>query len=694
MATKRIAVLGGGIGGLSTAYEIVCKHPEHEVTVFEMSWRLGGKCASQKNLAIGERNEEHGIHVLFGCYENAFHLLKRVYAELGLDWKHVFIGEPGFTIFDKSGDSWEPWTFTLPRLPGEPGNRVDPPSRFPSVFELAKRGLRWVWDHVLQRASAHMPAWALQELKARVEKIFDQLDAGPTEQHIGKALEKLEDAFERFDKLANVQRRLANALHGRVSWSAPSKPLRQLRVVAEIGLAAGAGLLRASIRGRRLYDLNDVDFIEWLKMNAIGGGLSQTAEKSGPLRMIYEASFAYEDGDTNRPNYAAGTVLYVLYRMLIDYRGYQTYKMRNGTAEALITPLYRALLNRNVRFEFFHRVDEIALTADQRNVKAVRFGVQSKAINGSYEPLIDGTDSWPTRPKYELLENGNILDQSDELVPSGYDLDDPRTAAPPFAQRTITWRGDGGGGEDSFDDVILAIPPAASRRACKALERSNTVGNRWRNMFDGLKDTPTQSCQIWFDRDAKQLGWKGDPGSALTGAYEQPLSNWADYSCVLASEKWPVDVRSVAYLCGCLVETSDLKTFRPAYWRQVMQENAEKWLEKNSDLLWPSLFVAGQLDWNRLVDLGGKQGKERLAAQYVRANLSPSGRYLLSVKGSFKYRLAAWESGFDNLFLAGDWTRNGADNGCVEATVMSARRAARAILALRKDELPVYGEDD
>jgi hypothetical protein len=37
---------------------------------------------------------------------------------------------------------------------------------------------------------------------------------------------------------------------------------------------------------------------------------------------------------------------------------------------------------------------------------------------------------------------------------------------------------------------------------------------------------------------------------------------------------------------------------------------------------------------------------------------------------------------------------NGADNGCVEATVMSARQAARALLRLGKDDLPVHGEDD
>jgi hypothetical protein len=126
----------------------------------------------------------------------------------------------------------------------------------------------------------------------------------------------------------------------------------------------------------------------------------------------------------------------------------------------------------------------------------------------------------------------------------------------------------------------------------------------------------------------------------------------------------------------------------------IRRGNAEVWLETYANRLWPNLFRDGRLDWDRLVDLHGNSGKARLAAQFFRANLSFSGRYLQSVKGSFPHRMAAWESGFDNLFLAGDWTRNGADNGCVEATVMSARRAARAVLGLTKDDLPVYGEGD
>ncbi len=75
---------------------------------------------------------------------------------------------------------------------------------------------------------------------------------------------------------------------------------------------------------------------------------------------------------------------------------------------------------------------------------------------------------------------------------------------------------------------------------------------------------------------------------------------------------------------------------------------------------------------------GRRSGPKRLDAQYWRANTTPSERYVLTPAGSVHYRLAAEESGVENLVLAGDWTRNGIDGGCVEAAMTSGMRAARA----------------
>ena len=42
-------------------------------------------------------------------------------------------------------------------------------------------------------------------------------------------------------------------------------------------------------------------------------------------------------------------------------------------------------------------------------------------------------------------------------------------------------------------------------------------------------------------------------------------------------------------------------------------------------------------------------------------------------------RLPSHDSDFDNLYLAGDWTFTDLNIGCIEAAVISARMASRAI---------------
>jgi uncharacterized protein with NAD-binding domain and iron-sulfur cluster len=87
----------------------------------------------------------------------------------------------------------------------------------------------------------------------------------------------------------------------------------------------------------------------------------------------------------------------------------------------------------------------------------------------------------------------------------------------------------------------------------------------------------------------------------------------------------------------------------------------------------------GSVDWDLLVDPENRKGAERFKAQFVLANWTGTERYTLSLAGATKYRLKADQSGYANLYLAGDWTDNHFNSGCVEASVMSGMIASRAI---------------
>jgi len=78
---------------------------------------------------------------------------------------------------------------------------------------------------------------------------------------------------------------------------------------------------------------------------------------------------------------------------------------------------------------------------------------------------------------------------------------------------------------------------------------------------------------------------------------------------------------------------------------------------------------------------------------YHRANIDPSERYVLSVSGSTTFRLHGYATGFSNLYLAGDWTINGLNAGCVEAATISGKIVGN-VLCGNPPEKDVWGYKD
>lgn len=87
------------------------------------------------------------------------------------------------------------------------------------------------------------------------------------------------------------------------------------------------------------------------------------------------------------------------------------------------------------------------------------------------------------------------------------------------------------------------------------------------------------------------------------------------------------------------------------------------------------------LDFDLLVctEDDSAKGVARFDQQFWRANIDPNERYTQSPAGSTKCRIKAWDTGYDNLVIAGDWTYTGLNVGSMEGTVMSGRLAAHAI---------------
>jgi uncharacterized protein with NAD-binding domain and iron-sulfur cluster len=667
---RRIAVLGGGIASLAAAYELTSRPgsaERYEITVYQLGFRLGGKGASGCNRAASDRIEEHGLHVWMGFYENAFQLIRRCYGELGrrpdeplATWRDAFKPHDFVTWEEEVGGRYRHWFAPFPRNDGEPGGGFPSPTPWDHVRELVPGMLRG-WYHMKESPSlgAHLRGVALGSAIVALQVAYraatlpgSSIEAG------GSAL---------LAPLTALRARVQEAVERRVE---EDDDARRLWICFDLIHAFTTGLIVDRVVTLGFDAIDDDDLRAWLRRH----GASDLTLRSALVRSMYDFVFAYADGDMERPAIGAGTMARVVLRMLFAHPGAIFYKMQAGMGETVFAPLYEVLRRRGVRFEFFHRADRLELSSDGSLVDTIRMGVQAKVRSGPYRPLIEvgGLPCWPTEPLYDQLVEGAALETG------RIDLESRWTPWPDSGSRVLRR------GED-FDDVVLGIPLGALRPLCDELIAARPA---WRAMVEHVKTVQTQAMQLWLTRDLVELGWTR-PSPLLTG-YAYPHSTWADFSHLLPREGWSSAraelPRSLAYFCGPMVERTrppgEEEHDFPERARRAAQESGRRWIQHHLARLWPEaggMRPGEAFDWGLLVDPSGAEGPQRLEAQYVRANVNPWDRYVLSVPGSTRHRLRSDESGIDNLWLAGDWVRTGLNLGCIEGAVMAGRQASRAI---------------
>jgi uncharacterized protein with NAD-binding domain and iron-sulfur cluster len=215
-------------------------------------------------------------------------------------------------------------------------------------------------------------------------------------------------------------------------------------------------------------------------------------------------------------------------------------------------------------------------------------------------------------------------------------------------------------------------------------------------MVEKVATVQTQAMQVWMRPTSAQLGW--DQATILTG-YAQPFDTWCDMSHLLEREAWPAGnvPGNIGYFCGPMQDPKTVPPFSdPAFPGQqtgMAKQTSIDFLDWFAAPLWPGGTDATdpkKFNWS-LLDAPSGTGTARFDAQYWRANVNPSDRYVISLPGTTQYRLKAGDSKFANLVLAGDWVRNGLNYGCVESAVMGGLQAARALCGFPEE---IVGEED
>lgn len=702
MADKqRVIILGGGVAGLTAAFQL-SEHPGYDLTVYQMGWRLGGKGASGRNQGIGHRIEEHGLHVWFGFYENAFRTMRRVYSLLGRSGKAPLHDvDSAFTPINDlmMVEEWNgqriPWHVALPTDNRKPG--VGPEI---TLWDMLTLVVKWCIDEVEGKLtndlvpgdapphSAH-PATLIEALEhagiALLSTILGSHTAHLRQAHALMTAMPDDPAHHhpsQHDAIAWLLKEAANDLWDRAKNQIDTDDqVRRTWIFANLACTTVAGLLDDEVLYKG-FDPQDVyELTEWWYNHALveDQRANDVTFKSAPVEAVYDLAFAYLNGDTSQPSLAAGSGLRGVLRMIFGYKGSTVYMMNAGMGDTIFAPLYEVLRQRGVKIEFFSRVATLGLNDDKNALDTVTISRQVNLNVDEYAPLVLVKDlpCWPSEPLYDQIVEGA------ELKARGINLE----RSPGYTDWVDT------GGEFTlkqgadFDVAILAIPIGALPPITQELIHASDA---WKQMTEKIDAVPTQAFQLWMNRDSKGLGI--DPPRPLTGAYVEPFSSLTDFSHLLERENWPeaANARYIMYSCNALTRIDGEK--QNDAWTRV-RANTLDLLTNNARPLFPNAVIGDseELDWSVLVAPDTVKGADRLDYQYIRANIDPWECYDLSVPNTMQYRIRTDGTGFQHLLITGTWIDSGFNLGCVETGVISGMQAARALTG---EPAYIIGEHD
>ncbi len=701
---QKIAVLGGGIGSLSTVLEIT-NDPNwklnYDITVYQMGWRCGGKGASGRNRSMNDRIEEHGIHLWMGFYENAFRVIRQVYDEANqkklmpaspfTDATKAFSPMRYTPMMEEYGGKWGVWSITWPGedgvFPGDPSKFDDkktPPTpwdfvrqiigfvtqqmdkhrdKHPLLVELYKAGMTGLTDAIGDppQIPDHVENVQSPQGQSVLHRVLDYTGT----MHVDVKLHNSDDHKSILDRI----RWFLDKVFGLIeSVLEQDTELRHLLIIIETALSAVVGILADDLIHRGFLAIDDEDFIDWLSRHGCRHAVS-------PLTIgMYDACFGYQYGEKDKMRMAAGTTLYGALRLIFTYSGALMWWMNAGMGETVFSPIYLVLRDRGVKFEYFHKVTNLGLSPDKLVIDHIDIDVQATIQGGGeYLPLftgIDGIPSWPTEPDWaQVVEADAIRACQNPSLESWW------TDWKGVSKKTLRL------GQD-FDLVVYGISLGAHKYLCQELIAAN---DGWRDMVKNLETVRTQGLQLWMNKNLADSGWPNARGIGC--GWVEPFDTWSDMSHLIPRETWPESfiVKQIAYFCNVIPDDPMAPFNDPSYpgaELQRVRDYARGFLDQSCGLIWPNVRDPkdpSKFDDTTLVNCALNPAVANFQTQFFRVNIDPTELYVLSLPKTTQYRLPPGKSGFPNLFLAGDWTLTDLNLGCIEATVISGMMASKAI---------------
>lgn len=718
----RVLIVGGGPSGLATAWELGHgpRRDQLDISVYTLGWRLGGKGATGRG--PNGRIQEHGIHGFAGFYANSTAMLRQSYLDLYPDHPQ------GHTTNGATNKPATNGAVPAELLPGVAPRSLDE-ALLPEDYSV---------DFLYNEGHAYSrPLWAPHndakpwdgELSLTTEEAIQSIisltsnailqrpipfgssswravqrvaaaGAWLSRQVVTRRLARLAEAL-RTAESGMIEGLLSDVLAKALRWKMRGRgaPKSQFANI-DYMVALIRGLTRSGILDQDhptdVDELDHLDYKTWLR----NCGISDATLKTGLPNVPAFICFQFPDGDTTLdPSMSAAAYVGWMVRLAL-VKGTSYSFFRSGTGESVIAPMFRSAQQAGVHFEFFHKLINVIPSVDGSSIDRVVFRRQARLRPGlhQYEPMtrIDGVsyDVWPAEPLFDQLHP----DDADGISTARVDLESYWSGWEGIDD-VVLERG------RDFDQIVLAIPPTAFPYVCPdLLAKSETLTNAM-----GLESCATIGVQLWLNKTLPELGItrKIPRGQRMIGAsFIDPFNVIGDFSELLDHEGWrfqPQKERvanplaapmatpqTLLYLCGPIADRTDPlrhdfadHSVPHAAYEQAIAITAQYLA---TAALWLPNAPGDRPADNLGLDVGTLfvndptvLGLDRLDTQYLKVNIDPSERYVLSLPGSVAKRPKAWACEANNLTLAGDWIYTGINIGSFEGAVTSGRLAAHSL---------------
>jgi uncharacterized protein with NAD-binding domain and iron-sulfur cluster len=408
----------------------------------------------------------------------------------------------------------------------------------------------------------------------------------------------------------------------------------------------------------------NVGFKEWCRSR----GLQERVIENSFFKFIYDASYV------SPFEMEAAAALKTCWGVLRNYRSTNWYYVQGGYTQELFNPLHR----------YLHEHEEFSCTLLVELTRLMPLG--NRIAGYDYREVDDHPDSSQPRrnpdpdvlAKYKnLRESGRLGQMIHELRDEFHCTEPPRSGRVDYFISTLP-----------LENFFSILETSRMVEQFPGVQKLHNTARKDRKASIG-----TVNLQAWFQRRVT------DPSLDNFIAGFEPLPVMVDYKNFLPMYRddahWPGSILEINGSMEELrrrypVEVKDLLgDVESGLPKRGVQPISDQRIEFAKSILldmaieydFPALQKAVENDAFLEVDdwKGRTRWKGRKVPPFLWWNVHEHNAYFVTHPGTLSLRPEI-TTPYDNLFLAGDWTRNGVDLPCMEGAARSGRMAVREIL--------------